>query len=98
MLAGWLADVYFGRYKVLKVSMWIVWIVGVLILIIFVIEDIFDLKNTAFQTIDGVLFVFLMIGLGGFQANILQFGIDQLVDASSREISSYISWCVWTYF
>ena len=26
VFAGWLADVYFGRYKVMKVSIWIMWL------------------------------------------------------------------------
>ena len=36
------------------------------------------------------------IGLGAFQANIIQFGIDQLPDASSLEISSLIISYIWT--
>ena len=26
VFAGWLADVYFGRYKVMKVSIWFMWL------------------------------------------------------------------------
>ena len=26
VFAGWLADVYFGRYKVMKVSIWVMWL------------------------------------------------------------------------
>ena len=39
-----------------------------------------------------VLFAFQVIGLGAYQANILQFGLDQLYDASTNEIISFISW------
>ena len=35
------------------------------------------------------------IGFGGFQANVIQIGIDQLCDASSIEITSFISWYIW---
>ena len=28
--------------------------------------------------------------------NVIQFGLDQLPDASTDEIASFISWCVWT--
>jgi peptide/histidine transporter 3/4 len=38
------------------------------------------------------------IGFAGYQANIYQFGIDQLLDASTNAIKSFISWFVWTYF
>ena len=36
------------------------------------------------------------VGLGGFQASIIQFGLDQLHDASTTEIKSFIIWFVWT--
>ena len=26
VFAGWLADVYFGRYKVMKISIWVMWL------------------------------------------------------------------------
>ena len=38
------------------------------------------------------------IGLGAFQANIVQFGINQLIDASSTEIKSVIAWYTMTIF
>ena len=31
-------------------------------------------------------------GFGGFQANIIQFGVDQLTDASTTELISFINW------
>ena len=37
------------------------------------------------------------LGAGGFQANVIQFGMDQLHDASTSEITSFIIWYVWTY-
>ena len=45
-----------------------------------------------------ILYVVAGIGLGGFQANVIQFGIDQLTDASSTEISSFIIWYARTFF
>jgi peptide/histidine transporter 3/4 len=40
----------------------------------------------------------MCLGYCGFQANIIQFGTDQLIDASSTEIKSFIAWCSWTFF
>ena len=40
----------------------------------------------------------MAIGLSGVAANTLQFGLDQLTDASSSNLSSYISWYTWTFF
>ena len=39
----------------------------------------------------------LGIGYGGFQANIIQFGVDQILDASSDEVKAFIAWYSWTY-
>ena len=47
-----------------------------------------------------VLLVMLIIasaGLGGYMANVIQFGLDQLQDASTTEITAFISWFMWTY-
>ena len=43
-----------------------------------------------------ILLYLVSIGLGGFQANIIQFGLDQLHDASTTEIKSFIIWYVIT--
>ena len=45
-----------------------------------------------------VLHIIMAIGFGGYQANVIQFGTDQLHDASTDEITSFIIWYVWTYF
>ena len=39
-----------------------------------------------------------VIGFSGFQANIVQFGLDQLLDASSEELSLFLHWLVWTEY
>ena len=36
------------------------------------------------------------IGMGSFLSIAVQFGIDQLHDASTDEISAYIMWHIWT--
>ena len=36
------------------------------------------------------------VGFGGFLVSIVQFGLDQLHDASTTEIKSFIIWYVWT--
>ncbi len=46
-----------------------------------------------------MLLILICIAFGGYQANIVLFGIDQLQDASTDEITSFISWyniiCTW---
>ena len=97
-VAGWLADTYTGRYKVIRISVWIMWIATALAVLSSVIAQL--LLAREFSSIDKniqlVLIVFMAIGFGGYQANIIQFGMDQLYDALSTEIQSFIVWYVWT--
>ena len=98
-IAGWLTDVYFSRYKVLRTSLWIMWI-GI---VISVAGLLLHEKNSTANVIFGyglfpVLYIIMLVGLGIFQANVIQFGVDQLLDASASEITAFVSWFVWTVF
>ena len=94
-LAGWLADVHFGRYKVLSSSLWMMWISSLLLTLTLVVADLSKFKHESILVI--ALLLPLGIGWGGFQANIIQFGIDQLFDASTKELKSFIAWYSWTF-
>ena len=83
-LAGWLADIRFGRYKMIQFSMCTMWISSLLLTASLIILQSLDLYN-----LSKVLHLFLLplaLGYGGFQANVIQFGVDQLCDASSTEL------------
>ena len=97
-VAGWLADIRFGRYKVICWSMWIMWIASMLVTISSVIEQFLPGHHNTFLHISLVITFILAIGFGGYQANAIQFGLDQLQDASTTEITAFIIWYVWTYF
>ena len=93
-LAGWLADVRFGRYKVIKWSIWVMWIALVMATVSSVIAEFTDRYDKIDQQILFKCLLFIVaIGLGGgYQANIIQLGADQLNDASTDEIKSFIIW------
>ena len=59
----------------------------------FVAEKIVTFRNY-FQLVP---LTTLGIGYGCFQGGIIQFGIDQLTDASTNEIKSFINWYVWGF-
>ena len=44
-----------------------------------------------------VLLIIASVGLGEYWANVIQFGLDQLQDASTTGITAFISWFMWTY-
>jgi peptide/histidine transporter 3/4 len=94
-IAGWLTDAFIGRYKVIRCSIWIMW----LLMIAITASAIAGQLNETYQqkdehTIQLTLFGLTSIGLGAFQSNIVQFGLDQLQDASTTEIKSFIVWYV----
>ena len=93
-LAGWLADIRFGRYKMIRLSIGTMWISSLLLTASLIILQSLDLYN-----LSKVLHLFLLplaLGYGGFQANVIQFGVDQLCDASSMEIKTFVTWYSWT--
>jgi len=99
-IAGWLADVWYGRYKVIRISLCIGLVASVcynFFLIANYLSKTFRGTQSA-NILESFIAVVGLVGFSGFQANVLQFGIDQFIDASSTEISSYISWYVWVVF
>ena len=95
-VVGWLADVYFGQYKVICCSMWIMWSAFLLAAISSEVAQFVKSYGHMNDYINGVLMIIAMVGLGAFEANIIQFGLDQLHDASTDEITSFIIWFIWT--
>ena len=95
-LAGWLADIKFGRYKVIRFSIGIMWISSLLLTASLIILQHWEVAQ-GFDKIQFIFFIPLAMGFCGFQVNSIQFGVDQLCDASSSEISSYVIWYSWTY-
>ena len=96
-LTGWLADVRFGRYKVVTWSSWAMWISSLLVTASFVVVQLVESYKATHKILSLALLVPLGIGFCGFQANIIQFGVDQLPDASTDEITSFIVWYAGTF-
>ena len=90
--AGWLADIRFGRYKVIRWSMWIMWIGSMLATITSVVAQFVDNNNYQYinKHISLAFEIVICIGCGGYQANAVLFGLDQLQDASTDEITAFI--------
>ena len=91
-LAGFIADVYVGRYRMIRFSIILLWIGYAIITVSFVLEDLrHDMikDNIVVRVLRCVAFLFISAGGGGFEATIIPFGVDQLQGASSAEISSY---------
>ena len=94
-LSGWLADAKFGNYKVFRfgaVMLFISTVTNCLLLILeaLVWESNYVLKWTRL-ILSGSLFV---VGACASVTTALPLGLDQMPDASSSSIASYIAWFV----
>jgi peptide/histidine transporter 3/4 len=94
-IAGWLTDAFIGRYKVIRCSIWIMWLIMIAITASAVVGQLSEIHHYQDKVIvQPILFCLISIGLGAFLSNIVQFGLDQLQDASTTEIKSFIVWYV----
>ena len=91
-LVGWLADVKFGRYEMIKFGSFISFLASILYY--------FALLTTS--TLSDVLFsgAVIITNLGGtcYYAAMLPFLTDQIIGATSDELSAVIRWYFWTFY
>ena len=103
--AGFLADVRYGRHKVVVTSLCLL-VCGMALLsfdsILFFTgytSNSFSKHGhhgvTLFYTTASAGLLFLILGLAGYEANYIQFGIDQLADAPSEYLGLFVHWVTW---
>ena len=78
--------------------MWIMWFGSMLATASSVVAQLVQNYTKIHNIILFVNVLVIAVGLGGYQSNIIQFGLDQLQDASSTEITAFICWYVWTVY
>ena len=97
-----------GRYKVINISIWLMWygllalVIGLLLLLPNSYQCNTALALNIVYPLSGILLsislVLFSFGVAGFLPNILPFIIDQLSEASSSWVSSYVRWYSWAQF
>ena len=105
-VCGLLADIWFTRYKIVLVSAITSIITSVLCLVVAVLGSTFGFWNDTSGLPEHILMLlcFLMAVLaiatiasvGVFEANAIQFGMDQIVAASSNQLSTFVHWYYWS--
>ena len=95
-LLGWLADVYFTRYKFI-LSSFITMIVGTVFMILTAALFIaFNNARAVLFILGGLSLNICLIGMGLFESTAIQFGMDQMLEASSEQLSTFIQWYYWS--
>ena len=95
-LLGWLSDVYFTRYKVIRLAFAIMCVVAKVLTGLATACVLNDTITTNLIKIIIVLTLglpFLLLGvlsLGMFEANVILLGMDQLLEASSEQLRFFI--------
>ena len=96
---GWTAEVYFSNLKMIKWSL-ILLLMSSLVLVIYITYSIV-LNPYVIRTFGASLVMVSLVvgtaGLGMFESNAIQFGMDQMLEASSEQLSSFIHiyfWCI----
>ena len=94
---GYLADVYCGRRNVIFASLCLLIISGVsLLLVVFPIAYNSHLNTIAYFT-SFIGLVIAIVGISGYGTNFIQFGLDQLLEAPSRDQALFVHWAKWCY-
>ena len=104
--AGYLADVKFGRYRTVVASVILVLVsVSLLALTgvvslppIVLLGDGFPRYGYIAVAFACLFVIVLYVGLIGFTANVVQFGMDQLHDSPGEDRTLFIHWYVWLYY
>ena len=100
-IGGLIADVHCGRYRIVTWSICSVWCGFILTSFGGISYTTIKSHKTAlyFLIVAGVMAMLsFVVGFSGFQANIVQFSLDQLLDDSSEDLSLFLHWLVWTNY
>ena len=98
LIGGWLADAYFGRYRVICCGLWMMWLGSLLSVFSLIISKLYSAYVNGDRYVSIFSKLVMGFGFGLFQSNIIQFGVDQLSDSSSTEITSFITCYILTFF
>ena len=94
-LAGFCADTRCGRYKTVVTSLCILVPVAPLLGVGLILMIMTQHASLVWLLV-GVT-ILGSVGLVGFSANVVQFGMDQLHDSPGEDRTLFIHWYVWTY-
>ena len=103
-IGGFLADIYFGRYKVVTISLAFIWTALLLLSIALITTPFIDRAqdDKVKHALENFMYVFLILafvvvipGMSGFYSNVVQLSLDQLRDAPSHVLGIFLHWHMW---
>ena len=89
---GWLADVKFGRYEVIKFGSIVSFLASILYFFAILSEENFSTLSTVLNYVAIIIVGFQVMS---YYAAMLPFLTDQIIGATSDELSSVVRWYMW---
>ena len=102
-VSGFLADVYCGRYKAVTVSFVVLWVAMLTSSVTLVMSYFEDKTDWHIEPLKYFVALFvvvsiclIIVALASYQANIIQFGLDQLFEAPNDSLGVFVHWLTWS--
>ena len=99
-LSGYIADVYCGRFRTIAGSLALLLFFLIVSVIVYALYLCLSLTHVwrIFLCSAGLICTLVtIIGVAGYGANFIQFGLDQLLEAPSRHQALFVHWAKWCY-
>ena len=111
-LSGFMANVYCGRHKTVTISLCLILPFALLVCVVdFLWITLNQLTSNDYSmyfhsklshqlvlTLVLISTIFIMVGLVGYHANFIQFGLDQLFEAPSKYLAFFIHYAMWAFY
>ena len=100
-LIGLLADIKLTRYQMICLSCWILLVsyaIASILSILVSTDTIIVYRNIPVVVALVLTFSLAIVGKGMFESTVIQFGTDQMIEASSNQLSTFIHWYYWSLY
>ena len=113
-LSGFMADIFCGRHKAVMISLCLLLPFTLSVCVVYVLwitqrltsydysmyfhSKLSHQLNVLTFALFSIVTVLFMIGLVGYHANFIQFGLDQLFEAPSKYLALFIHYAIWAFY
>ena len=100
-LIGLLADIKLTRYQMICLSCWILFVSYAILSLLSILvstDTIILYRNIPVDVALVLTLLLAIVGKGMFESTVIQFGTDQMIEASSNQLSTFIHWYYWSLY
>ena len=100
-LIGLLADIKLTRYQMICLSCWALFVSHAIVSIICILvstDTIVFYRNISIGVALVLILALAIVSKGMFESTVIQFGTDQMIEASSNQLSTFIHWYYWSLY